>query len=104
MLSRVFVGNIPPLKHTSQGLTFLLGGFIGACYAISEIGGLAALSRTLDMNGLSYFTSTLRPADGAEYAWTGLLIGQPISSFWYWCVDQVRDGPLLSGSMSSNTL
>mmetsp|Transcript_174860 Transcript_174860/g.560664 ORF Transcript_174860/g.560664 Transcript_174860/m.560664 type:complete len:653 (+) Transcript_174860:54-2012(+) len=71
-----------------QASIFILGGVIGLGFALAEIGGVSGLLRSLDSNGLAYFTTTLRPPYLRGYPWTGMLIGQPIMSVWYWCVDQ----------------
>lgn len=36
-----------------------------------------------------YYKNLLRPIDDHELPWLGLLLGNLVSSLWYWCSDQV---------------
>lgn len=36
-----------------------------------------------------YAMNLLRPIDGADLPWTGVVFGLSMSSVWYWCTDQV---------------
>ncbi|CAE7237245.1 Slc5a3 [Symbiodinium natans] len=91
-------GGLRAVMYTDvgQATIFIIGGFIGMIVAFSKIGGFAGLAETMEKNDLGYMLTTLRPPSDREFPWTGMLIGQPLASMWYWCVDQTMVQRVLS--------
>lgn len=83
-------GGLGSVMYTDVGQAsiFLIGGFIGMCYVFDRVGGVHSMVDVLDRNGLAWFPTTMRPAYKKSWPWTGMMIGQPLGSVWYWCVDQ----------------
>jgi len=83
-------GGLKAVMYTdaSQAVIFIIGGIAGSILALTKIGGVSGMVDTLHEVGLGYFTHTLRPISDIDYPWLGMLLGQPIASIWYWCIDQ----------------
>ncbi|CAK0874295.1 unnamed protein product [Prorocentrum cordatum] len=83
-------GGLKAVMYTdsSQAIIFIVGGIAGCIVALTKIGGVSGMVDTLNDAGLGYFTHTLRPISDIDYPWLGMLLGQPIASVWYWCIDQ----------------
>jgi SSS family solute:Na+ symporter len=83
-------GGLKAVMYTdsSQAIIFIIGGIAGSILALAKIGGVKGMTDTLQDSGLGYFTHTLRPISDIDYPWLGMLLGQPIASIWYWCIDQ----------------
>eukprot|EP00434_Breviolum_minutum_P011950 symbB.v1.2.010535.t1/scaffold641.1/size177546/9 len=79
-----------------QASIFIIGGVVGTIFAFSQIGGFSGLIDTLEVNNLGPLMNTIRSPLDAQYPWTGMLLGQPLSSCWYWCVDQTMVQRVLS--------
>ena len=67
-----------------QMFIIIIGALSVTFIGLNEIGGVAALSETLDD---SFFTMW-KPMSDPEFPWTGILFGAPILGVWYWCTDQ----------------
>ena len=52
-----------------------------ACWAV---GGPAALWRQLPDEQVHL----VQPVSHPEFPWTGVVLGMPLTSIWYWCTDQ----------------
>jgi hypothetical protein len=82
--------NAVVLTDTLQLFIFLLGGVAGACLAMSKVGGLDGLHDAIVANpGIpDDFLHPLRSVDDKDYPLIGMFVGMPLSSCWYWCMDQ----------------
>eukprot|EP00854_Cymbomonas_tetramitiformis_P006426 gene6426-7703_t len=78
-------GGLTAVMYTDglQALIFTIGGLCGMVVAFSKFGSMRELQETLDEAGLGNFFDILRPPSDKNYPWTGMLIGQIISSIWY---------------------
>jgi SSS family solute:Na+ symporter len=78
------------LTDTLQLFIFILGGLAGTFLALSRVGGLDGLyDKILDNPGINDdFLHPLRSVDDKDYPLIGMLVGMPLSSCWYWCMDQ----------------
>eukprot|EP01006_Ploeotia_vitrea_P053002 TRINITY_DN67746_c6_g16_i1.p1 TRINITY_DN67746_c6_g16~~TRINITY_DN67746_c6_g16_i1.p1 ORF type:complete len:662 (-),score=64.30 TRINITY_DN67746_c6_g16_i1:76-2061(-) len=81
---------------TFQMFVFVIGGLIGCATAFNAVGGYQQVKQSLVDYDLGHFLHLWRPPNDKEYAVTGMLIGQPIASVWYWCVDQEMVQRILS--------
>ncbi|GLD98402.1 hypothetical protein PINS_up017851 [Pythium insidiosum] len=85
-----FTGGLRAVMYTDlfQMCVFVTGGLVVMAYSLHKIGGFAGIEDQLDYQGRSDFWHLFKPTSDADYPWTGMLIGQPIGSVWYWCMDQ----------------
>jgi len=67
-----------------QMFIIIIGALSVTVIGLNEIGGISALTSTLDD---SFFTMW-KPMSDPEFPWTGILFGAPILGVWYWCTDQ----------------
>ncbi|CAD7696856.1 unnamed protein product [Ostreobium quekettii] len=81
---------------TVQMFMFVIGGFIGTHTALKLVGGMTGLFSVLRDNGQEYMTHMLHNVHVNDFPWPGMLIGQPIASIWYWCIDQEMAQRVLS--------
>lgn len=72
-----------------QLIIFMVGGLLGLQVALSRV-SLAEMQALLPDD----FFHVVRTK--GEYAWTGMFFGQPITSCWYWCIDQFISQRVLS--------
>ncbi|CAD7705318.1 unnamed protein product [Ostreobium quekettii] len=89
------------LTDTLQMCIFLFGGLIGSYYALNLVGGISGLFSTLgNVRGgsLSQLEHALRPPNDRLFPWPGMLLGIPVVSVWYWCVDQEMAQRVLSAA------
>lgn len=75
------------LTDTVQMVIFVVGGLAGTIAAFKLSGGQSGLFQGLEDAGLSDFPHVIRPANDREFPWLGMLVGVPLNSIWYWCVD-----------------
>ena len=79
-----------------QMVIFVFGGAVGAGVALSAVGGQAGLFRTMASAGFPAYRHLVRPADDAALPGAGMLLGQLVSSTWYWCLDHEMAQRVLS--------
>lgn len=81
------IGGLSAVIYTElmQTLVLLAGAVILTVIGLSEVGGFAGLRAALP----EHYFSMIKPADHAEFPWTGIFLGAPILGIWYWCTDQV---------------
>lgn len=84
------------LTDTIQMVIFLVGGFFGAVKSLQLVGGIDNLFDIFKSRDLDYMTHMIHGADDRDYPWPGMLIGLPIASVWYWCIDQEMAQRVLS--------
>lgn len=86
------------LTDTIQTFIFLFGGLFGLAYSLDLVNGLFPMFDKLSEEeiGLERLTHSLRPLDDRDVPSLGMLIGIPIVSIWYWCVDQEMAQRILS--------
>lgn len=68
-----------------QTVVLLVGAFALMIISLDAVGGINGLMEKLPA---SYF-SMIKPIDDVDYPITGILLGFPVLSTWYWCTDQV---------------
>lgn len=83
------VGGLSAVMATDVALTavFVVGGAMGAALVAHRVGGWTGVRDTMLDAGRDRFTHLYRPADDAELPGIGILLGQLVSSTWYWCLD-----------------
>lgn len=64
-----------------QMVIFVVGGLMGLWVALSRV-SVSEMRKLLPPD----FFHVVRPS--GEYAWSAMFFGQPITSCWYWCIDQ----------------
>eukprot|EP00210_Caulerpa_lentillifera_P005478 g5238.t1 len=86
------------LTDTIQTFIFLFGGLFGLAYSLDLVGGLFSMFDELsdDRIGLERLRHTIRPVSDRDVPSLGMLIGIPVVSIWYWCVDQEMAQRILS--------
>lgn len=91
-------GGLKAVMYTDVGQAsiFIVGGVVGTIFAFNQIGGLFGLLETFEKNELGSLTKTIRSPADEQFPWTGMLVGQPLCSCWYWCVDQTMVQRVLS--------
>lgn len=67
-----------------QGSLMLVGAGLVAVLGLIEVGGWSSLIDALPEDSLR----VVGPSDDPAMPWTGLVIGIPLLSVWYWCTDQ----------------
>ncbi len=81
------VGGLRAVIYTELFQAFILiaGGVFLTVAAISEVGGLGALSGGVEPEFFNLWKGFEHP----DFPWTGILFGAPILGIWYWCTDQM---------------
>ncbi|MGH8187432.1 MAG: sodium:solute symporter family transporter, partial [Steroidobacteraceae bacterium] len=81
------VGGLAAVIYTElmQTLVLLAGAIVLTVIGLAEVGGFDGLRAALP----EHYFSMMKPADHAEFPWTGIFLGAPILGIWYWCTDQV---------------
>ena len=67
-----------------QGVVLIAGGVCLLTLACWAVGGPAALWRQLP----DEHVHLVQPVSHPEFPWTGVVLGMPLTSIWYWCTDQ----------------
>jgi len=82
-------GGLKAVLYTDavQMCIFVAGGALGAAVALDRVGGQAGLWATMRSAGFSSFEHLVRPRDDADLPGLGMVLGQLVSSTWYWCLD-----------------
>lgn len=92
VLSAIYTvaGGLRAVMYTDlfQMCVFLTGGIVVMFYSLDRVGGFAGIRENIDAQGKEGFWNLFQPTSDDDYPWTGMLIGQPIGSIWYWCMDQ----------------
>ncbi len=80
-------GGLSAVIYTELLQTVILigGAALLTLLGLREVGGFQGLRASLP----SDFFSMFKPANHAEFPWTGIIFGAPILAIWYWCTDQV---------------
>ena len=86
-----------------QLVIFLFGGLAGTAAAFSLVGGQQGLFRGLREVGLDYFPHIWRSANDHVFPWPGMMLGVPLGSSWYWCIDQEMAQRVLSSRSLAHT-
>jgi SSS family solute:Na+ symporter len=83
-------GGLRAVMYTDlfQMCVFVTGGIVVGIYSLYQIGGFAGIHERLEAQGKVDHWQLFKPVWDEDYPWTGMLIGQPIGSVWYWCMDQ----------------
>ncbi len=68
-----------------QTVILVLGAFVLMFIGLSEVGGWSGLRAAVPPD----FFHMMKPADHADFPWTGIFFGAPLLGIWYWCTDQV---------------
>lgn len=91
-LSTVYTvaGGLRAVMYTDlfQMCVFITGGIVVMGYSLNKIGGFSGITDNLEFQGKEDYWELFKPTSDEDYPWTGMLIGQPIGSVWYWCMDQ----------------
>ncbi|GAB9473478.1 Sodium/glucose cotransporter [Globisporangium polare] len=92
VLSTVYTvaGGLRAVMYTDlfQMCVFVTGGLVVMGCSLHRVGGFGGIQDQLAFQGKSDFWHLFKPTSDEDYPWTGMLIGQPIGSVWYWCMDQ----------------
>lgn len=83
-------GGLRSVMYTDifQTIVFVSGGFVVMGFSLHAVGGFSGLQEKLADQGKEDYWHIFKPTSDEDYPWTGMLIGQPIGSIWYWCFDQ----------------
>ncbi|TYZ66356.1 hypothetical protein PybrP1_006953 [[Pythium] brassicae (nom. inval.)] len=83
-------GGLRAVMYTDlfQMCVFVTGGLVVMGYSLHRVGGFSGIQDNLEFQGKEDYWKLFKPTSDADYPWTGMLIGQPIGSVWYWCMDQ----------------
>ncbi|KAL6051399.1 Sodium transporter, variant 2 [Balamuthia mandrillaris] len=103
------VGGLAAVVYTEalQSVVLVVGAGFLFLIGMVQVGGFQGLADKLPEGHFHMF----RSAHDHEFPWTGILLGFPVISFWYWCTDQVivqrvlgaksikaaREGTILAG-------
>lgn len=79
-------GGLRAVLHTEtiQGVVVLASALVLSVLAVDRAGGWSVIMASAPPAQLSL----IRPADDPYMPWTGLLLGAPILSFFFWCTNQ----------------
>lgn len=79
-------GGLRAVIYTELMQTFvlILGSAALVVAGLAAVGGWSGLEARMP----SDFFSMWKPADHAQFPWTGIVFGAPILGVWYWCTDQ----------------
>lgn len=92
ILSTVYTvaGGLRAVMYTDlfQMCVFVTGGIVVMGYSLHRVGGFSGIQDNLEFQDKSDYWHLFKPTSDDDYPWTGMLIGQPIGSVWYWCMDQ----------------
>ncbi|GMH41065.1 hypothetical protein BSKO_08975 [Bryopsis sp. KO-2023] len=84
------------LTDTVQMVIFVFGGLVGTLVSLKLVGGVSGLFSIFRKTDLDYMTHLIHPLNDRDFPWLGMLVGQPFSSLWYWCIDQEMAQRVLS--------
>eukprot|EP00290_Baffinella_frigidus_P037969 CAMPEP_0180309272 /NCGR_PEP_ID=MMETSP0988-20121125/29003_1 /TAXON_ID=697907 /ORGANISM="non described non described, Strain CCMP2293" /LENGTH=415 /DNA_ID=CAMNT_0022293025 /DNA_START=9 /DNA_END=1252 /DNA_ORIENTATION=- len=82
----VSLGGMTAVVYTEvlQSVVLIAGGLALLWRVLQETGGLENLLASVPPSNAHLF----QPADHKQYPWTGVFLGLPFTSVWYWCTDQ----------------
>jgi solute:Na+ symporter, SSS family len=97
-------GGLRAVMYTDffQMCVFLIGGIVVMFVSLHKVGGFQGIHDNLEAQGRLDFWELWKGTDDPDYPWTGMLIGQPIGSVWYWCMDQDLVQRVLSAKDTSH--
>ncbi|DBA04923.1 TPA: hypothetical protein N0F65_006925 [Lagenidium giganteum] len=83
-------GGLRAVMYTDlfQMCVFVTGGLVVMFCSLHKVGGFTGIRENLELQGKENHWHLFQPTSDNDYPWTGMLIGQPIGSVWYWCMDQ----------------
>ena len=80
------VGGMHAVIYTEvlQTVILIAGGLALLYYSLALAGGLDSVWSSVPEENRHLF----QPASHHDFPWTGVLLGMPFTSVWYWCTDQ----------------
>eukprot|EP00743_Colponemidia_sp_Colp-15_P011934 GILK01013442.1.p1 GENE.GILK01013442.1~~GILK01013442.1.p1 ORF type:complete len:720 (-),score=57.79 GILK01013442.1:8-2125(-) len=95
------IGGMRSVVYTEVLQTGVLigGGLILMGMAFAAVGGMDGLYEKLPAAGLGHI---FQPTSHPDFPWTGIVLGLPFMSIWYWCTDQVTVQRILTAKDLSN--
>ncbi|KAI9912051.1 hypothetical protein PsorP6_009181 [Peronosclerospora sorghi] len=97
-------GGLRAVMYTDlfQMCVFTLGGLVVFSYSVSKTGGFDGIEANLAHQNRSSWFHLWKPTSDPDYPWTGMILGQPLGSIWYWCMDQDLVQRVLSAKDTAN--
>ncbi|MCR4439595.1 MAG: sodium:solute symporter [candidate division KSB1 bacterium] len=88
-------GGLKAIVHLDvfQSAVLLAGAALLTMFGLREVGGWHGLQHRVPQE----FFHMMKPPSDPDFPWTGILLGAPILSIWYWCTDQYTVQRVLSG-------
>lgn len=106
VLSAVYTvaGGLRAVMYTDlfQMCVFVTGGLVVMGCSLHRVGGFAGIQDQLAFQEKPDKWHLFKSTSDVDYPWTGMLIGQPIGSVWYWCMDQDLVQRVLSAKDTAN--